>query len=75
MQTANMWKFCCVVAAYTCGVFCGCTQDVQVHGIPEEIRLAAPFCVPDKPKAEQQPNADAGADAEEVADVAVPEGD
>lgn len=38
-----------------------CSGTVDVHGIPEEIQLRAPFCVP--PSADAAPAAeDAGAD-------------
>lgn len=47
-----------LVALWLCGVATwafdvGCSADVKVHGIPEEIALRAPFCAP--------PPAEAGA--------------
>jgi hypothetical protein len=36
--------------------------DVNVHGIPDEIRLGLPFCVP-PPTSDAAPDADVAADA------------
>ena len=36
-----------------CALSAGCSADVNVTGVPEEIRLAAPFCVPPKDGGDQ----------------------